>query len=171
MSILELGALGEFVGSILVLVTLVYLAIQIRQTKQSIQSSSHAHGAGAMNQINLNIASDPDFAEIVSKGFSDIESLEPIEWTRFGFYLTSMFHVFQQHYLDAGKGLGDPRIWAGEERAMHELLALPAVGRWWKEFPSLPYSDEFQKHVNSLLASARDTEQWVNYRIRVSGNV
>jgi hypothetical protein len=31
MSIMELGALGEFVGSILVLVTLVYLAVQIRQ--------------------------------------------------------------------------------------------------------------------------------------------
>ena len=31
MSIGELGALGEFLGSILTLVTLVYLAVQIRQ--------------------------------------------------------------------------------------------------------------------------------------------
>ena len=31
MNIMELGALGEFVGSIGVIVTLVYLAIQIRQ--------------------------------------------------------------------------------------------------------------------------------------------
>ena len=31
MSIMELGALGEFVGSILVLGTLVYLALQVRQ--------------------------------------------------------------------------------------------------------------------------------------------
>jgi len=33
MSITELGALGEFVGSLAVLATLVYLAIQVRQSK------------------------------------------------------------------------------------------------------------------------------------------
>ena len=170
MSIMELGALGEFFGSIFVLVTLIYLAIQIRQTKQSVQSSSHAHGAAAMNQINLHVASDPDLAEIVMRGLSDIESLKPIEWTRFGFYLTSMFHVFQQHYLDAAKGLGDPSLWAGEERAMHELLALPAVEKWWSEFPSLPYTVDFQTRVNALLDSARETDQWANYQTRVTGS-
>ena len=37
---LAIGSVGEFVGSLVVLVTVVYLAIQVRQTKQSVQSSS-----------------------------------------------------------------------------------------------------------------------------------
>ena len=37
MSITELGALGEFVGSIAVLGTLIYLAIQTRLTKEATQ--------------------------------------------------------------------------------------------------------------------------------------
>ena len=35
MSIMELGALGEFVGSIGVIATLIYLAVQIRQNTHS----------------------------------------------------------------------------------------------------------------------------------------
>ncbi len=34
MSIVELGAIGEFIGAIVLVVTLVYLAIQIRQTSK-----------------------------------------------------------------------------------------------------------------------------------------
>ena len=39
MSIIELGALGEFLGSIGVIATLVYLAIQIRQNTHSLDES------------------------------------------------------------------------------------------------------------------------------------
>ena len=34
MTIFELGALGEFIGSLAVLITLIYLAVQIRQNNQ-----------------------------------------------------------------------------------------------------------------------------------------
>ena len=37
MNIMELGALGEFVGSIGVIVTLAYVAVQIRQNTQSVR--------------------------------------------------------------------------------------------------------------------------------------
>ncbi len=39
MTIAELGAIGEFVGSIAVLMTLVYLAIQIRQSKKLLEEN------------------------------------------------------------------------------------------------------------------------------------
>ncbi|MDH4049536.1 MAG: hypothetical protein OEW68_09385 [Gammaproteobacteria bacterium] len=39
MTIIELGALGEFLGSIAVLATLIYLAVQIRQNTISMNES------------------------------------------------------------------------------------------------------------------------------------
>ena len=39
MSIMELGALGEFVGAIAVVVTLAYLAVQIRQNTRAMEES------------------------------------------------------------------------------------------------------------------------------------
>ena len=39
MNIVELGALGEFVGSIVVLITLVYISVQVRQNTRSMEES------------------------------------------------------------------------------------------------------------------------------------
>ena len=39
MTIVELGALGEFLGSIVVLFTLVYLAVQVKQGNRSLEES------------------------------------------------------------------------------------------------------------------------------------
>ena len=41
MSILELGALGEFLGSIGVIATLIYLSVQIRQTRGAPSANHH----------------------------------------------------------------------------------------------------------------------------------
>ena len=38
----DLGALGEFVGSAAVLITLIYLALQVRQTNENAQATVEA---------------------------------------------------------------------------------------------------------------------------------
>lgn len=160
MSISELGSLGEFISSGAVLLTLVYLAVQLRQARKAFQSASLQSGIATMNQNTQNVAADPEYTDIVRQGFYDHDSLSPTQWWRFCFWCTAMFHVFQQHYLDAEKGLGDPRIWAGEQRAMKDLLGTPGVARWWREFVALPYSDDFGDHLNMILSSAQETEQF-----------
>ena len=51
MSIIELGALGEFLGSIGVVATLIYLAIQIRQNTHSLgEGRKLANGAGVSSE-------------------------------------------------------------------------------------------------------------------------
>lgn len=159
MTIAELGSLGEFLGSIAVLLTLVYIAVQTHQTKQAVQSSSLHTAIATMNQNTQNVVNSHEYTDIVMRGWAD-EIDDPVEWMRYGFWMTGMFHVFQQHFLDAEKGLGDKRIWAGEERAMKDLLGSPGVVRWWREIPARPFSDDFVAHVDSLLEHARETEEF-----------
>ncbi len=67
MSIMELGALGEFVGSILVLGTLVYLSIQVRQGNAHARfTTSHAI-VGAAHTAWLAVAHSPELAMVMSK--------------------------------------------------------------------------------------------------------
>ena len=72
MSIQELGALGEFIGSIAVLVTLVYLAIQIRQNTRSIEESQRMARVEAMVTRNTNME-NALIASALSEDMSDIE--------------------------------------------------------------------------------------------------
>lgn len=45
MTLAELGALGEFIGSFLVLITLVILVIQVRETHKAILANSYIESA------------------------------------------------------------------------------------------------------------------------------
>jgi hypothetical protein len=64
MSIQDLGAIGEFVGSIAVLVTLVYLAVQIRQNTRHIASASLQGLSDRAENRLLLVASDAELSRI-----------------------------------------------------------------------------------------------------------
>ena len=70
MSIMELGALGEFVGAFAVVATLVYLALQIRQNTKSMDESralaiaqSYENRSQATAQHFLQMRDSPYFKE------------------------------------------------------------------------------------------------------------
>ena len=150
MTIMELGALGEFVSSLAVLITLVYLAVQVRQTKRAVQSSSHQTGLSTMTRANQSVYEHKEMTDITIQGMSGEQLDEASEW-RFNLYCISTFHVFQQYFLDVKRGFGDREVWKGEERAMKGLLLTPGIARWWKNAPFLPFTDSFIDHVNRIL--------------------
>ena len=59
-----LGNLGEFVGSIAVLATLVYLAVQVRQTRDVVVASTHQARSDSGRDITLSMAASAELAEL-----------------------------------------------------------------------------------------------------------
>ena len=51
MNIMELGTIGELMGGVAVLVTLVYLAVQVRQNTNAIKVSSYRSAKGEFNRV------------------------------------------------------------------------------------------------------------------------
>lgn len=77
MTIMELGALGEFVGSIAVVITLIYLAMQIRQntrsmeeTKKHMVSQIYQARSDQIISTNISTALSPEFCELLA-GLTD----------------------------------------------------------------------------------------------------
>ena len=60
MTIFELGALGEFLGSLLMLGTLVYLAFQVQQAKELVKTSIALERGAASREINGYLLTSPD---------------------------------------------------------------------------------------------------------------
>jgi hypothetical protein len=84
-----LGNIGDFVGGIAVVVTLVYLALQIRQNTRQIehavlasQSTSYHESAQQGWEAILEVAKDPEFAQILAKGSQDLSTLSEEERVR-----------------------------------------------------------------------------------------
>ena len=85
----ELGNLGDFIGGIAVLVTLVYLAIQIRQNTAQVKIGSeiartdtYARSVESFSNFRGLLISDSEMADIYLRGCRDIGSLNRVEGLR-----------------------------------------------------------------------------------------
>ena len=65
MSISDLGALGEFIGSVAVLLTLIYLAKQVKDNSKLINSAVYESYMSSYTELNQAIATNPDTARVV----------------------------------------------------------------------------------------------------------
>ena len=122
MSLLELGALGEFLGSIAVLATLVYLSVQIRQNTRSMDESkklalaqTYQMRADALQMMLVQAADSEHIGPIITRltgvGYpEDINSLNHLtdeERGRFRqwqiaqqTHWDNMFFQYQQGFID-----------------------------------------------------------------------
>jgi hypothetical protein len=122
MTIIELGALGEFLGSIAVLITLVYLAVQIRHSTHSINESkklalaqTYQMRSDALQMMLVHAADSEHIGPIITKltsvgypeDISSLERLTPEERGRFRqwqiaqqTHWDNMFFQYQQGYID-----------------------------------------------------------------------
>lgn len=152
-TIQELGAIGEMVGGIAVVVSLLYLAIQIRQNTRAIRSSSFHGVTDSFNQINNLLAHDEALARIFRIGLEDLEALSDDERIRFSFMFMSPFRVFETIYFQRTSGTVDPRLWDAEKRSMQFLLSGPGSRAWWHANP-LSFTAEFRSFIEQEILPA-----------------
>lgn len=68
MDIMQLGAIGEFVGSLGVIVTLVYVGIQIRQNTKAIKGGAARESLGVLTAVQIPLYTTTQAATVFSKG-------------------------------------------------------------------------------------------------------
>jgi hypothetical protein len=74
-----IGAVGEILGAVAVVVSLVYLATQIRQNSRSVNIESERFLNESWNTIQRDLATDEGIADIINRGLNDYVSLAPAE--------------------------------------------------------------------------------------------
>jgi hypothetical protein len=94
MSIQDWGAIGEILGAVAVIITLLYLATQIRQNTRSLRSAASSAVNDALQQINSRWADDPNgFVDVWLRGCADLESLSPEERVRWERHMLSLLNL------------------------------------------------------------------------------
>jgi hypothetical protein len=148
----ELGSLGELVAAIATLVTLLYLALQIRRNTQATRASSFHAISDSMNHVNVSVAQNPGLARVWLAGSADRSSLSEEERHRYDLVLLSYFHVFETMHYQARSGAGEKDLVAAEERSLRALLSTPGVREWWTENP-YAFGVEFRAYVGRLVVA------------------
>jgi hypothetical protein len=167
-SIQELGAAGEFVGAIGVVITLVYLAYQIRQNTIQLEQSILTARAAAQNASNTalretraSIFKSAEMAEIFQVGNSNPEDLDDVSRLRYRLTMQNVTDVMLEIYAQTLATGFAPETWNTQGHTLVERILATPGGQWfWGNFGN-NYPSDFRVEVDRILgssASARDDE-------------
>lgn len=132
MSIEILGNIGDFLGGIAVLVTLIYLAIQIRGNTKAAQSENRARVAMEYMEV-MEPESDPELARIFGDGLRHYPDLPREDLVRFGAYLNRQSLFFQAVYARFERGQLEQHTYNAYLDWYACLVATPGGARWFDD--------------------------------------
>ncbi len=104
MTIQDLGALGELIGSVAVLATLVYLTLQTRQNTAAISAQVDAARINASLTANLSIASSEEILKTMADETNN-PGADTINLFRIVSIFRALFYNFQWQFTQGRRGL------------------------------------------------------------------
>jgi len=105
-----IGAVGELLGALGVIVSLVYLAVQIRQNTKAVRSASYHQAAEQTWSTALAVAQGESLAEALAKAEARQE-LSPAEQLRVNSVDLAAVFGFENMLRLHEQGLLDPDVW------------------------------------------------------------
>lgn len=139
------GAIGELLGALGVLATLVYLSLQVRanteQTRLAIVENIMAREIE--NRERLLISDIPALSVAIEQG----RELTPEEQRRFGFYMQGTFQAWEAaFYMHRNHTLSSEVYDAIEFRRLHTI----GIREYWAMFRR-GFTASFREHADELL--------------------
>ena len=105
-----IAAVGELLGASAVLVTLIYLAVQIRQNTSAVATATYESTMTGFNDINIVVAGNPALASVLDRGCQNPDSLNTEEVVQFNFLLRcysnqwwKLFKLYERGSLPAAE--------------------------------------------------------------------
>ena len=158
MSVQEWGSLGELISGIGVLVTLIYLAFQVRESNQhsrfSAMETSRTHVAEY-----LKLRADPEVSRIWLAGMDDPDQLQPHERSAFYCLMTLTVNATDiRIYHRSLTGLPETEYDRPAEEIIARLAVSPGFRRWWKQW-EYSYGAETRRVINEILGETPLTQR------------
>lgn len=143
-----IGAIGEVGGAVAVVVSLVYVAYQIRQNTRALRSSTGQamldYGAATAQSVTIH----RELAELARRGEEEPESLDSVDWYRFVNLSILRFAAWEQAFLNHREGLLDEERWRAWEGANRHLFDNPGTRRFWEQNRPV-HSPSFQSYIDA----------------------
>lgn len=153
MSLADLASIGSFVSGIAVLISLVYLSLQIRQNTKHSRALIQQGRAGRIADTALRLAEFRD-AEGFDKCFDGLPDVTPAELRRFFHVARAVFISAEDSYFQHRQGLLDDIAFASFEAGLKNGFGAKGLGIAWKVTGAM-YEPEFRAYVDRTLGDLK----------------
>jgi len=145
----ELSAIAQMIGSIAVVFSVLYLAIQVHQSTRVSKLAAQDAAATALRDVTRPFAENAELARIWQVGLEKLDSLSPEDQTRFFHSVYQFLKAYETIHFHHIYGLMDEQIWKGWCGLLQHYIASPGMERYWELRRDL-FSQRFQAFVAGL---------------------
>jgi hypothetical protein len=150
----QLGVIAEIVSAISIVVTLVYLAIQIRGNAQSYRSAAVTDATTAMQSFYQELGTNPATSRLFLDGLRNPDALSPQDQFQYLMLMHSCYLGFQRSFFLARHGTLDLALRDSIGTAIHAVNHLPGMHFYWRQRKGY-FQPEFAEWVEGLLSRER----------------
>ena len=146
-----IGAVGELIGSVAVVLTIAYLAVQIRQSGKASISVSTNQSRSAVTDVIGAISSNTDAVNTYSQGLLDRDSLERHEKIRFDLIIFQQLRCIETIFLEYREGLLPKEVFEGQWRGEQAILRTKGGRESWskqRNFVAREFMEWVDDHID-----------------------
>jgi hypothetical protein len=151
MSLEQLGLIADIVSAIAIVITLVYLALQIKDSARSSRSAAVTDATTAMQAFYQELGSNPATSKLFLEAVTNPDALSQQDQFQFLMLMHSCFLGFQRSFFLAREGTLDVALRDSIGTAMHAVNRMPGMHLYWRQRKAY-FQPEFVEWVEGLLA-------------------
>jgi len=155
MTLEALGNAGEMIGGVGVILSLVYLAAQIRQNTRSVRTGNYQDVVATAATLSATVGSNAETSRIFWGGLTEPDSLTLEESRQFAMLLTTLFRVYENLFYQHHENMLDTVIWTGWSKNALQVFWLPGAQVWWQRWRET-YHPDFRAFLESSVQDTTD---------------
>jgi hypothetical protein len=147
-----IGAVAEIISAAGVVISLVYLALQIRGNSSATRHASVDRLVEMWSSHIGAFTESPHLAALWVRGLNGIESLSREEQAILFAFIARVLRVSEAIHIHHTDRTIDAGLWAGIDASLTDILATAALRRYW-EIRNHWFGPEFRKYVSGRIQS------------------
>jgi hypothetical protein len=167
LSLSDIAAVVSVVSGVAIVFSLIFLALQIRQSNRN-QKSLMQQGRTARTVGILLKMSDPYVGEIIAEAQINCAAMEPAKiWAFYGF-AAAIFWTYEDSFLQLQANTLDDCSWESDATTIRRLLAYPVYRTVWRMARD-GMGGAYREWVDSVMAEVKSdssltlTDLWITY--------
>ena len=152
MSLEQLSYLAQIIGTIGVIVSLVFVGLQVRQNTRALERNEHNSTMEQWTVLRMAIAHHRDIAELMTAGLQGERALDAADQLRLDNllqeYAWASFHIWDR----TQRGVFPPGTFEATAGAMlREVLSSPRGAEWWRRSKGVGFMPAYVADVDAVL--------------------
>ena len=144
-----ISAISQAIGSVAVVLSVLYLAVQVYQSTRVAKLATQDAAATALRDVTKPLMENAELERIWRVGLQDISALSVEERARFFHAAYQFLKAFETIHFHFIYGLMDRQLFEGWHQLLRHYIVAPGFAHYWKLRPEM-FSKRFRSFVNSL---------------------